>query len=76
MIFFGEVVDSIVKPQENFTDAVHKQVVIFSILGAIGVVLGFLQAYILIWVADRQVARIKLLFYKVNSGFSMALLHF
>ena len=47
-------------------DAIQEQVVIFSILGAIGVVLGFLQAYVLIWVADRQVERIKLLFYKVN----------
>ncbi|VDD82477.1 unnamed protein product [Mesocestoides corti] len=65
MIFFAEVVDAFIGPQTALLNAIKKQSVTFSILGAVGLVLGFLQAYLLVWVADRQAERIRLLYFQV-----------
>ena len=65
MMYFADVIDAFLFPI-HVMEKVTEKVKIFAYVGTIGLVLGFLQAYVLVMVADRQVRRIRLLYYKVR----------
>ncbi len=65
MLFFADIVNAFIIPID-MQNKVDEKAIIFSIVGAIGLVLGFFQAYLLVMVADHQVRRIRMLYYKVS----------
>ncbi len=67
MVFFGSIINAFLNPLQDMLADVRQQAVIYSILGSISLVLGFFQAYLLVLVAENNIKRIRLLFFKVGA---------
>ncbi|KAL7061428.1 hypothetical protein AAHC03_0895 [Spirometra sp. Aus1] len=64
MVYFADIVDDLISPKPNILNSILPQVKIYSIIGGTSLILGFLQAYLLLLVAERQSKRLRLLYFK------------
>uniref|UniRef100_A0A0V0J9P1 Multidrug resistance protein 1 n=1 Tax=Schistocephalus solidus TaxID=70667 RepID=A0A0V0J9P1_SCHSO len=64
MTYFADIVNDIILPKPNILKSILPQVKIYSIIGGASLILGFLQAYLLLMVAERQSKRLRLLYFK------------
>ncbi|VDN12874.1 unnamed protein product [Dibothriocephalus latus] len=64
MLFFANIVDDLIVSKPDLLNAILPQVKIYAIIGGASLILGFIQAYLLLLVAERQSKRLRLLYFK------------